>query len=103
MPYADQHMKYSHTRTSASPPPEPIDHVMFELDQSPVMYGRNMSKNAGMHSSTPVTKPNHTAGPTPNTLNSQTIRIRPQPRTTGSVSLNPAPEVVQSALEKNSD
>src|SRR3954447_24684758 len=55
MPYADQHMKYSHTRTSARPPPDPIDHVMFELDQSPVMYGRNMSTNAGMHSSAPVT------------------------------------------------
>src|SRR3954452_6190213 len=55
IPYADQHMKYSHTRTSASPPPEPIDHVMFELDQSPVMYGRNISTNAGMQSSAPVT------------------------------------------------
>src|SRR3954469_11946502 len=55
IPYADQHMKYSHTSTSASPPPEPIDHVMFELDQSPVRYGRNMSTNAGMHRRPPVT------------------------------------------------
>src|SRR3954451_12519940 len=55
IPYADQHMMYSHTRTSASPPPEPIDHVMFELDQSPVRYGRNMSTNAGMHRRPQVT------------------------------------------------
>src|SRR3954453_17225235 len=55
MPYADQHMKYSQTSTSASPPPEPIDQVMFELDQSPVRYGRNMSTNAGMHRRPPVT------------------------------------------------
>src|SRR4051795_11040392 len=55
MPYADQHMKNSQTRISARPPPEPIDHVMFELDQSPVMYGRNISTNAGMHSRAPVT------------------------------------------------
>ena len=55
IPYADQHMKYSHVITSGSPPPEPISHVMFELCQSPVTYGRNMRTNAGMHSSAPVT------------------------------------------------
>src|SRR3954452_16864435 len=96
-------MKYSHTSTSASPPPEPIDQVMFELDQSPVRYGRNMSTNAGMHNRTPVTYPNHTAGRTPKTLNSQTTRMRPQPRTTGSVIVKPAPAFDQSELEKNSD
>jgi hypothetical protein len=48
-------MKYSQTRMSASPPPDPIDQVMFELDQSPVTYGRNMSTKAGMQSSAPVT------------------------------------------------
>jgi hypothetical protein len=55
IPYADQHMKYSHVRISGSPPPEPISQVMFELCQSPVTYGRNMSTNAGMHSRAPVT------------------------------------------------
>src|SRR3954471_6363526 len=55
MPYEDQHMMYSHTRMSARPPPDPMDHVMFALCQSPVMYGRNMSTKAGMHSSPPVT------------------------------------------------
>src|SRR4051812_43345733 len=103
MPYADQHMKYSQTSTSASPPPEPIDQVMFELDQSPVRYGRNMSTNAGMHSRPPVTYPNHTAGRTPKTLKAQTMAMSAAPRTIGRDRSKPAPDVDQSALEKNSD
>ena len=55
IPYADQHMKYSHVSTSGRPPPVPMFHCMFELCQSPVMYGRNMSTKTGMHSSPPVT------------------------------------------------
>src|SRR3954470_3559991 len=55
MPYADQHMKYSHTRTSGSRRPDPIYRVLFELSQSPVTYGRNMRTNGGRHSSPPVT------------------------------------------------
>jgi hypothetical protein len=55
IPYDDQHMKYSHTSASARPPLAPIWNSMFELDQSPVTYGRNISTNAGRHSSAPVT------------------------------------------------
>ena len=55
IPYDDQHMKYSHTSASASPPFAPMLKSMFELDQSPVMYGKNISTNAGMQSSAPVT------------------------------------------------
>ena len=54
MPYDDQHMKYSHVSTSGRPPPVPMFHCMFELCQSPVMYGKNMSTKTGMHSSAPV-------------------------------------------------
>ena len=55
IPYDDQHMKYSQTSASASPPLAPMSKLMFELDHSPVMYGRNISTNAGMQSSPPVT------------------------------------------------
>ena len=40
IPYDDQHMKYSQTSASASPPLAPMSKLMFELDQSPVMYGQ---------------------------------------------------------------
>src|SRR3954454_22027299 len=103
MPQADQHMMYSQRRTSASPPPEPIDQVMFELDQSPVTYGRNISTNAGMHSSPPVTYPNHTAGRTPKTLKNQTTAMSTAPSTIGSVRSKPAPVCDHVAPEKNSD
>src|SRR5829696_9763277 len=50
IPYDDQHMKYSQTSASASPPLAPMLKLMFELDQSPVMYGKNISTNAGSSS-----------------------------------------------------
>ena len=65
MPYDDQHMKYSQTMARASPPFSLMLKSRFELDQSPVMYGKNMSTNAGMSSRPPVTSPNQTAGRTP--------------------------------------
>src|SRR5215207_6648630 len=91
IPYDDQHMKYSHTSASASPPLAPICHSMFELDQSPVTYGRNISTNAGMQRSAPVTYANQTAGRTPRMLNTQTRTIRPMPMTIGRLMSNPAP------------
>ncbi len=48
-------MKYSHVIARGSPPLEPISEFMFELLQSPVTYGRNISAKAGMSSSPPVT------------------------------------------------
>ena len=47
MPYADQHMKYSHVSASASPPPAPIAQVKFALFQSPVRYGKTISTKRG--------------------------------------------------------
>ena len=47
-------MKYSQTITSGNPPLAPMSHCMFELDQSPVMYGKNMSTSTGIISSPPV-------------------------------------------------
>jgi hypothetical protein len=58
-------MKYSQTITSARPPPSSMFHCMFELDQSPVMYGRNMRTRTGSISSPPVRYANQTAGRTP--------------------------------------
>ena len=55
IPYADQHMKYSHVRASASPPPSLIPQVKFALFQSPVRYGKTISTKHGMHSRAPVT------------------------------------------------
>ena len=55
IPYDDQHMKYSQVIASASPPFSPMLKSRFELDQSPVMYGKNMSTNAGINSRPPVT------------------------------------------------
>src|SRR5215204_5739203 len=55
IPYDDQHMKYSQTSASARPPLAPMLKSMLDPDQSPVRYGRNMSTNAGMQSSPPVT------------------------------------------------
>ena len=48
-------MKYSHTSASARPPLAPMLKSRFEPDQSPVMYGRNISTNTGMQISAPVT------------------------------------------------
>src|SRR5215211_9204279 len=54
-PYADQPMKYSQVMASPRPPFAPISQVMLSPDQSPVMYGRNISVAAGRISSPPVT------------------------------------------------
>ena len=48
-------MKYSQTMARASPPFSPMLNSRFELDQSPVMYGKNISTNAGISSRPPVT------------------------------------------------
>ena len=55
MPYADQHMKYSHVMTSGMPPLAPMSQLRLEPWKSPVRYGMNISTAVGISSRAPVT------------------------------------------------